>query len=98
MPYDATPASEWLEYSSITTWGKYSKTEITSFTYLQQVYGVGRIFTDHDNAVGPSDVYTHAFYRGGYFGSGAFGGGLFNLVLYDSPLNMSAGISFRCAR
>ncbi|MGI6340633.1 MAG: hypothetical protein ACOX0B_00300 [Minisyncoccales bacterium] len=28
MPYDSTPASEWVEFTNINTWGKYSRAEL----------------------------------------------------------------------
>ncbi|MGI6340709.1 MAG: SUMF1/EgtB/PvdO family nonheme iron enzyme [Minisyncoccales bacterium] len=97
MPYDSTPASEWVEFTSVNTWGKYTKAELGPLGNYNSANGVGKIYTDYDAAAGSSDTYTHAFRRGGRWSNGA-DAGVFALSLLGSPADLDTFIGFRCAR
>ncbi|MDD2245417.1 MAG: SUMF1/EgtB/PvdO family nonheme iron enzyme [Dysgonamonadaceae bacterium] len=97
MPYDSTPASEWIEYANVSTWGKYSKAELSPLTYFTGSLGVGRLYTDNNASAGPSDTYTHAFLRSLSWGSTSYAG-VFALYLNSSPADSNSSIGFRCAR
>ena len=97
MPYDTTPGSEWIDYTNVSTWGKYSKAELSPLSHFTGTLGVGRLYTDHDVASGSPDIYTHAFLRGGDWGDTS-NAGVFALYLSDSPSNSGSDIGFRCAR
>jgi formylglycine-generating enzyme required for sulfatase activity len=97
MPYDSTPASEWVEFTSVNTWGKYSRAELGPLGAYTGTNGVGKINTDYDAAAGSSDTYTHAFRRGGHWNDGA-NAGVFALILNDSPTSLHTAFGFRCAR
>ena len=97
MPYDLTPTSEWVEFTSVNTWGKYTKAELGPLGNYNSANGVGKIYTDYDAAAGSSDTYTHAFRRGGRWDNGA-NAGVFALALNASPAYLDASIGFRCAR
>jgi hypothetical protein len=97
MPYASTPASEWVEFTNISTWGKYTKAELGPLGNYNSANGVGKIYTDYDAAAGSSDIYTHAFRRGGDWNNGAYAG-VFALDLNNSPTNLNTNIGFRYAR
>ena len=97
MPYDSTPNYEWLDYSSVITWGKYSKAELSPLAHFTGALGVGRLYTDRNEAAGSPDIYTHAFLRGGHWGNTS-DAGVFALHLGISPSNSHTYIGFRCAR
>jgi len=97
MPYDSTPASEWIEFTNINTWGKYSRAELGPKGAYTGANGAGRIYTDFDPAAGSSDTYTHAFRRGGFWNYTS-NAGVFALNLDLSPSSLSTSIGFRCAR
>ncbi|MDF1498795.1 MAG: SUMF1/EgtB/PvdO family nonheme iron enzyme, partial [Patescibacteria group bacterium] len=96
MPYDATPASEWIEFTAINTYGQLSYDKIRpSNSSWNANYGSGRLYTDADAAY-PSGN-THAFLRGGNWYDGA-GAGAFMLTLSDAPSYSYTSVGFRCVR
>lgn len=100
MPYDSTPASEWVEFTSVNTWGKYTKAELGPLGNYNSANGVGRIYTDADGSYSnnsPYDNTVHAFRRGGRWDDSS-NAGVFAVDLSDAPERTNAGIGFRCAR
>ena len=100
MPYDSTPATEWVEFTSVSTWGKYTKAELGPLGNYNSANGVGEIYTSADESYSnnsPYDNTVHAFRRGGCWLDGA-DAGVFALLLSNSPSNSGDLIGFRCAR
>lgn len=100
MPYDSTPASEWVEFTSVNTWGKYTKAELGPLGNYNSANGVGRIYTDADGSYSnnsPYDNTVHAFLRGGNWGISSIAG-VFAVYLNYAPEPTNTGIGFRCAR
>jgi len=96
MPYDATPGSEWVEFTAINSYGELDYDKIRpAGNGLNADYGVGQIYTD-SNAASLSGN-THAFLRGGDWGDGA-GAGVFTLILNNAPSYTHTLFGFRCAR
>ncbi|MDD3006938.1 MAG: SUMF1/EgtB/PvdO family nonheme iron enzyme [Candidatus Pacebacteria bacterium] len=96
MPFDSTPASEWIEFTAINTYGQLSYDKIRpSNSAWNSNYGSGRLYTDADAASPSGNV--HAFVRGGYWGSGA-DAGAFTLNLSNAAGNSSTYVGFRCVR
>jgi formylglycine-generating enzyme required for sulfatase activity len=95
MPYDASPASEWVEFTNLTGHGQLSYDLIRpSNATWNATQGFGRIYTDV-NAANPSGN-VHGFIRGGVWiiTSSA---GVFALSLAHSPSDSNAFTGFRCA-
>ena len=89
-------SSTWREFNSITY------TEALPYSMvgpkdntLTGADGVGKIYTDNDDAYPSGSV--HAFRRGGYWSDGA-NAGVFALYLSASPTSLGTGVGFRCAR
>ena len=96
MPYDATPASEWIEFNTINTYGQLSYDQIRpSNPAWISTQGMGKLYTDYDVA-SPSGN-THAFRRGGYWGNTTIAGA-FALHLGDAPAGSFTQVGFRCVR
>ena len=100
MPQPAT--ASYQEFTAITSWGKYSRTEIAPSGSYNSTQGTGQIYTTNNFAYSsePPAGYNstiHAFVRGGRWGIGA-AAGVFALSLYNSPSSSSGSLGFRCAR
>ena len=96
MPYDATPAEEWVEFNNLTGYGSLSYDQIRpSNSTWNSSYGMGQIYTDNNTAV-PSGR-THAFIRGGSWGNGT-STGAFTLLLHYAPAYTLSSFGFRCVR
>ncbi|MDD4439900.1 MAG: hypothetical protein PHS04_17990 [Tissierellia bacterium] len=96
MPYDTTPGSEWIDYTNVSTWGKYSRAELGVLgAFTGATNSVGRIYVDAD-AAHPSGTI-HSFGRGGDW-SNTSNGGVFALFLNTSPSRSDGYFGFRCAR
>jgi formylglycine-generating enzyme required for sulfatase activity len=96
MPFDSTPASEWIEFTAINTYGQLSYDKIRpSNSAWNSNYGSGRLYTDADAASPSGNV--HAFLRGGNWADGATAGA-FTLSLGSAPGNSNTSFGFRCVR
>jgi len=96
MPYNSTPASEWIEFTAINTYGQLSYDQIRpSNASWNAAQGMGRLYTDAD-AANPSGT-VHAFRRGGHWNGGS-NSGAFVLDLRVSPASASSDVGFRCVR
>lgn len=96
MPYDASPASEWIEFTALAKYGSLSYGAIRpSNSAWDSTYGIGKIYTDV-NAASPSGNI-HAFERGGNWVGGA-DAGVFMLTLRYAPSHSDTNIGFRCSR
>ncbi len=96
MPYDASPASEWVEFTALARYGSLSYSAIRpSNSTWNSTYGMGKIYTDVDAASPSGNI--HAFYRGGNWSNGA-DAGVFALALSFAPSNSVTSIGFRCVR
>jgi len=96
MPYDATPAEEWVEFPNISTYGQLSYDKIRpSNSSWNSTYGVGKLYTDTNAAYPSGNV--HAFLRGGDWSIGA-PAGAFTLNLYHAPGDSYDYLGFRCVR
>ncbi|MCK4891248.1 MAG: right-handed parallel beta-helix repeat-containing protein, partial [Candidatus Pacebacteria bacterium] len=90
-PVDATPASEWFEYTAIV---KYN-----NFNYIRppddgwsSTNGIGRIYSDYDDGTA-----TRGFTRSGGWPN-TTGAGVFTLTLDSLPTDTDASLGFRCAK
>ena len=100
MPQPAT--ASYQEFTAITSWGKYSRTEIAPSGSYNSTQGTGQIYTTNSYAYSsePPAGYNstiHAFLRGGNWNSGA-NAGVFALDLRYSPSSSYTDLGFRCAR
>ena len=100
MPQPAT--ASYREFTAITSWGKYSRTEIAPSGSYNSTQGTGQIYTTNNFAYSsePPAGYNstiHAFVRGGDWGNGA-NAGVFALALSHSPSGSDPSFGFRCAR
>ncbi len=96
MPYDATPASEWVEFTALAGYGSLTYNDIRpSNSAWNSTYGMGQIYTDADAAYPSGNV--HAFVRGGGWFNGA-NAGAFTLALDGAPADSGAAVGFRCAQ
>lgn len=96
MPYDATPLSEWIEFTAINTYGQLSYDKIRPSNSLWNTnYGMGRLDTDADVANPSGNV--HAFGRGGYWALNSLAGA-FTLDLQYAPAYSAYNFGFRCVR
>ncbi|MCK5630733.1 MAG: SUMF1/EgtB/PvdO family nonheme iron enzyme, partial [Nanoarchaeota archaeon] len=94
MPYGIIPASGWIEFTAINTYGSLSYDEIRpSNSNWNAGYGVGRLYTDYDAAYPSGNI--HAFRRGGDWHHGAHVG-VFTLFLYNAPSGSYTSVGFRC--
>ncbi|MBP9759036.1 type II secretion system protein [Candidatus Dojkabacteria bacterium] len=96
MPFDATPASEWVDFININTYGQltYDLMRPSNVSWDSN-HGMGRIYTDLDVAY-LSDLI-HAYLRGGYFRQGT-SSGVFALALFSGASAAPLGdFGFRCA-
>ena len=89
MPEDATPASEWLEYTAVTKYKALNYIRPPDGAWNANT-GVGQIYTD----VGTANTI-RAFRRGGHWNLGA-SAGAFALYLYSAPSLTSTHFGFRC--
>ena len=95
MPYDVSPAEEWVEFTNLVSYGQLSYDLIRpSNVTWNATQGFGRIYTDA-NAAAPSGN-VHAFLRGGYWYNTSSAGAL-ALYLDLAPADAGTGIGFRCA-
>ena len=92
MPEDATPASEWLEYTAVIKYKALNYVRPPDRTW-DSGEGVGRIYTD----VGDVSGSVRAFIRGGSWLYGA-SAGAFALSLGPAPPYVITFVGFRCAR
>ena len=100
MPYDSTPASEWVEFTNINTWGKYTKAELGPLGNYNSANGVGEIYTSADESYSgnsPYDNTVHACRRGGDWGR-SLGAGVFAVHFNNAPEYTNTYVGFRCAR
>lgn len=90
-PTDATPVSEYLEYTAITKYGdfNYLKPPVDTWNATQ---GMGRLYSDFDDGTA-----LRGFIRGGYW-NGTTYAGAFALGLSYAPTNAGADLGFRVAR
>ena len=96
MPYGSTPASGWIEFTAINTYGLLSYDDIRpSHSNWNANYGVGKLYTDNNTASLSGNI--HAFLRGGAWGNVA-DAGVFVLALYSAPSYSSSSIGFRCVQ
>ncbi|MBP9758784.1 SUMF1/EgtB/PvdO family nonheme iron enzyme, partial [Candidatus Dojkabacteria bacterium] len=94
MPYDATPAEEWVEFTNLVSYGKLSYDLIRpSDVTWNATHGFGRIYTDANEAT-PSG-YDHPFFRGGAW-AGATDAGVLALRLSHASTFATTGLGFRC--
>jgi flagellin-like protein len=99
MPYDSTPASEWIELTAINDYGSltYDLTRPINSTWNAD-YGLGRLYTDNSLSYpnGATWDATHGFLRGDRWGGGA-GAGAFSLRLNYGPSATAADVGLRCS-
>lgn len=96
MPFDATPTSEYIEFTAINTYGQLSYDKIRpSNSSWNANYGMGRLYTDADAASQSENV--HAFLRGGTWDQGVYAG-VFSLYLNYAASHANTYIGFRCVR
>jgi len=94
MPFDSTPASEWIEFTAVATYGKLSYNKIRPSNSLwNSNYGMGRLYTDADFASPSGNI--HTLRRGGRWGNGV-DAGAYTLYLGDAPSSSDTSIGFRC--
>ena len=89
MPEDATPASEWLEYTAVTKYKALNYIRPPDGAWNANT-GVGQIYTD----VGTANTI-RAFLRGGDWNYGA-DAGAFTLFLNYAPSYTNTHFGFRC--
>jgi len=95
MPYDSTPASEWIEFTALNTYGELSYDKIRpSNSSWSSTEDLGRVYTDYNAASGSNN--THAFRRGGRWDYGAYAG-VFTLTLSAAPASTGTDLGFRCS-
>lgn len=95
MPYDASPASEWVEFTNLASYGQLSYDLLRpSNPTWNATQGFGRIYTDADAASPSGNV--HAFLRGGGWNSTSYAGAL-ALYLNNAPSYSNIVFGFRCA-
>lgn len=92
MPFDASPASEWVFFSNISTYGQLSydlvRPSNPSWDYLQ---GMGKVYTS-------TTTGTHTLQRGGNRVNQGLNGlvGLYTLDMSLSPSSTGGNMGFRC--
>lgn len=95
MPYDSSPGEEWIELTTLATYGQFSYDLLRpSNPTWNTTQGIGRIYTD-STAAGPSGNI-HSLRRGGRYNDGS-NGGLFSVSLNTAPAYTDATLGFRCA-
>jgi len=90
-PVDATPTSEWLEYSAITKYANMSYLRPSGYNWTS-ANGIGQIYTDYS-----AGSATRGSIRGGSYLDGERAG-VFGLDLSKSPEYAGEDVGFRCAR
>ncbi len=95
MPYDGSPAGEWLEFTNLATYGQLSYDLIRpSNVTWNATQGFGQIYTDSNGATPSGNA--HAFIRGGRWTNGT-AAGILALYLDNAPSYSDVIIGFRCA-
>lgn len=96
MPFDSTPATEYVELTNLVGYGQYSYDLIRPFnSSWNSTQAMGQIYSDIDAASPSGNV--HAFHRGGaWFGVGSRGG-IYSLAFNRAPAHSDIYIGFRCA-
>lgn len=90
-PVDASPASEWLEYTAITAYGDFNYLKPPVDTWSATV-GIGRLYSGYADGTA-----TRVFARGGYWAL-SDSAGAFAVALGTAPTNTDSFIGFRVAR
>jgi hypothetical protein len=99
MPYDSTPASEWIELTAISDYGllNYNLLRSINSTWNSD-YGLGRLYTENgaSNPNGATWNMAHSFRRGGSYSYGV-DAGAFALNLYPGPSYAGSDHGLRCS-
>jgi hypothetical protein len=99
MPYDSTPATEWIELTAISDYGSLTYDLLRSINSTWNAdYGLGGLDTDNSLSQpnGATWNTTHGFLRGGSWGRGA-DAGAFALYLAFGPSRTIPGLGLRCS-